>query len=43
MTQNKEEEYEYSHSKFFNVFFHVGVIFNVLLVIWMVLVFTDTI
>jgi hypothetical protein len=41
MTDNKEEEYEYSYSKFFNVFFHVGVVFNVLLVIWIVLVFTD--
>ena len=41
MTENKEEEYEYSHSKFFNVFFHIGVVFNVLLVIWIVLVFND--
>lgn len=41
MTEDQNEDYKYSHTKFFNVFFHVGVIFNVLLVIWMVLVFTD--
>ncbi len=34
-------DYKFTYSKFFNVFFHVGVVFNVLLVIWMILVFTD--
>jgi hypothetical protein len=41
MTEENKDDYEYGHSKFFNWFFHVGVIFNVVLVIWMVLVFTD--
>ncbi len=43
MTEENKDDYEYSHSKFFNIFFHVGVIFNVILVIWMVLVFTEII
>ena len=34
-------DYKFTYSKFFNVFFHVGVVFNVLLVIWMILVFTE--
>ena len=41
MTKEDKDDYEYSHTKFFNVFFHIGVIFNVLLVIWMILVYTD--
>ena len=41
MTKENKDDYEYNHTKFFNVFFHIGVIFNVLLVIWMVLVYTD--
>ncbi|MCF8721093.1 hypothetical protein J2S31_001991 [Nitrospina gracilis Nb-211] len=32
-------EYKYTYSKLFNVLFHIGVIFNVLLVIWLYLVF----
>ncbi len=36
-----EMEYKFTYSKFFNVFFHIGVVFNVLLVIWMILVFTE--
>ena len=40
MTKENKDDYEYSHTKFFNVFFHIGVIFNVLLVIWMILVYT---
>ena len=43
MTKENKDDYEYSHTKFFNIFFHVGVIFNVLLVIWMVLVFAEII
>lgn len=43
MTEENKNGYEYNHTKFFNVFFHVGVIFNVLLVIWMLLVFTEVI
>jgi len=38
--KEKPVNYKFTYSKFFNVFFHVGVIFNILLVIWMVLVFT---
>ena len=34
-------DYKFTYGKFFNVFFHVGVIFNVLLVIWLILIFTD--
>ena len=41
MKKENKDDYEYSHTKFFNVFFHIGVIFNVLLVIWRVLVYTD--
>ncbi len=36
-------EYKFTYGKFFNVFFHVGVIFNVLLVLWLILLFTDVI
>ncbi len=36
-------EYKFTYGKFFNVFFHIGVIFNVLLVLWLILVFTDVI
>ena len=43
MTKENKDDYEYSHTKFFNIFFHVGVIFNVRLVIWMVLVFAEII
>ncbi len=32
-------DYKYTYSKLFNVLFHIGVIFNVLLVIWLYLVF----
>jgi len=38
-----KEEYKFTYSRFFNIFFHVGVIFNVILVIWMILVFTEVI
>ena len=40
MTKENKDDYEYSHTKFFNVFFHIGVKFNVLVGIWMVLVYT---
>ncbi len=33
-------EYKFTYSKFFNVFFHLGVIFNVVLVTWLILIFT---
>jgi hypothetical protein len=36
-------EYKFTYGKFFNVFFHIGVIFNVLLVLWLILLFTDVI
>ena len=36
-------EYKFTYGKFFNVFFHIGVIFNVLLVLWMILLFTEVI
>lgn len=42
MTESKQS-YKFTYSRFFNVFFHLGVIFNVLLVIWIVLVFTEVI
>ncbi|CAI2718792.1 conserved protein of unknown function [Nitrospina watsonii] len=32
-------EYKYTYSKLFNVLFHIGVIINVVLVIWLFLVF----
>jgi len=32
-------DYKFTYSKLFNVLFHIGVIFNVLLVIWIFLVF----
>jgi len=32
-------DYKFTYSKLFNVLFHIGVIFNVLLVIWVFLVF----
>jgi hypothetical protein len=36
-------EYKFTYSKFFNVFFHIGVVFNVVLVIWLILIFTEVI
>ncbi len=39
----KYEEYEFTYSRFFNVVFHIGVIFNVCLVIWLYLVFFEVI
>lgn len=36
-----KEAYKFTYSRFFNIFFHIGVIFNVILVIWMILVFTE--
>ena len=36
-----KQTYKFTYSKFFNVFFHVGVVFNVILVIWMILIFTE--
>ncbi len=33
-------DYKFTYSKFFNVFFHLGVIFNVVLVTWLILLFT---
>ncbi len=38
-----KENYKYGYGKFFNVFFHLGVIFNVCLVIWIFLFFFDVI
>lgn len=35
--------YKYDYGKLFNVIFHVGVVFNVMLVIWVYLVFFDVI
>lgn len=32
-------DYKFTYSKLFNVLFHIGVIFNVILVIWVFLVF----
>lgn len=34
-----KENYEYGYGRLFNILFHVGVIFNVCLVIWLYLVF----
>jgi len=42
-SNENEETYKYTYHRFFNVVFHVGVIFNVLLVIWLYLVFFDVI
>lgn len=39
----KYEEYEFTYNRFFNVVFHIGVIFNVCLVIWLYLVFFEVI
>ena len=35
--------YKFTYGKFFNVFFHIGVVFNVVLVIWVFLVFFEVI
>lgn len=32
-------DYQFTYNKFFNIVFHVGVIFNVCLVIWLYMVF----
>lgn len=31
--------YQYTYTRFFNIIFHIGVIFNVVLVIWLYLVY----
>lgn len=36
-------EYKFTYNKFFNVFFHIGVIFNILLVTWVFLVLFEVI
>ena len=35
--------YKFTYGKFFNIIFHIGVIFNVILVIWLYLVFFEII
>ena len=42
MSETKQN-YKFTYSRFFNVFFHVGVVFIVVLVIWLILVFTEVI
>lgn len=32
-------DYKFDYGRFFNIFFHVGVIFNVFLVTWLFLIF----
>ena len=32
-------KYKFTYSKLFNVVFHIGVVFNVVLVIWLYLIF----
>ncbi len=32
-------DYKYTYSRSFNIIFHVGVIFNVILVTWLFLIF----
>jgi len=34
-----KQDYKFTYGRFFNIIFHVGVIFNVFLVIWLYLVF----
>lgn len=34
-------DYKFTYNRLFNVLFHIGVIFNVLLVIWVFLVFFE--
>ncbi len=36
-------KYKFTYSRLFNVVFHIGVIFNVLLVIWLYLLFFNVI
>ena len=36
-------KYKFTYSKFFNVVFHIGVIINVLLVIWLYLIFFEVV
>lgn len=36
-------DYKYGYGKLFNVLFHIGVIFNVLLVLWLYLMFFEVI
>ncbi len=38
-----KQNYEFTYTRFFNIFFHVGVVINVVLVTWMILVFTEII
>jgi len=36
-------DYKFTYSKFFNVFFHIGVAVNVILVIWLMLMLFEVI
>jgi len=36
-------DYKFTYSKFFNIIFHVGVAFNVILVTWLYLIFFEII
>lgn len=36
-------DYKFKYSKSFNVIFHVGVIFNIILVTWIYLIFFEVI
>lgn len=32
-------DYKFTYSKFFNIIFHIGVAFNIILVIWLYLIY----
>jgi hypothetical protein len=36
---DKKMDYKFTYSKFFNIVFHAGVIFNIILVIWLYLIY----
>ncbi len=43
MDDKDKEEYQYAYGNLFNVLFHIGVVINVCLVIWLYLVFLGVI
>lgn len=39
----EKDEYKYTYNRLFNIVFHVGVIFNIILVTWLYLVYFEII
>ncbi|MFQ5483311.1 MAG: hypothetical protein ACE5ER_11200 [Nitrospinaceae bacterium] len=43
MNPNPKQDYEFTYDRLFNILFHIGVVINVGLVLWLYLVFLGVI